>query len=93
VQVDEITPAEVDRALAWQRMRLEFVELPLGDVVAEFNRFNRQKLVVEDARTAAVLVGGNFRADNIDAFVRLLDSSFGVTSSRRGEEIVLRKTR
>ena len=93
VQVSEITPAEVEQALSWQGMRLEFVELPLGEVVAEFNRYNRQKLAVGDAETAALLVGGNFRADNVEAFVRLLESSFGVTSSRRGDEIVLRKTK
>lgn len=93
VQVTEITPAEVDQMLAWQRLRLEFVELPLREVVAEFNRYNRQKLVVDDAVTAALLVGGSFRVDNIEAFVRLLESSFGVTSSRRGDEIVLRKAK
>ena len=42
VQVNEITPAEIERALAWQRIRLEFLGLPLGDVVAELNRYNRR---------------------------------------------------
>jgi transmembrane sensor len=93
VQVSDVTPAEVERALAWQGLRLEFVELPLAEVVAEFNRYNRQKLVVGDAATGALLVGGNFRADNVDAFVRLLESGFGVTAVRRGDEIVLRRIR
>jgi transmembrane sensor len=93
VQVNEMTPAEVDRALSWQAMRLEFVDMPLGDVVAEFNRYNRQKITINDAETAAILVGGNFRADNADAFVRLLDTSFGVTAFRHENETVLRKTR
>ena len=93
VEVSEISPAEVDKALAWQGLRLEFVELPLGEVVAELNRYNRQKLAVGDGETAALLVGGNFRADNVEAFVRLIESGFGVTSSRRGDTIVLRKTK
>jgi transmembrane sensor len=91
--VQDVTPAEMDRALSWQAMRLEFVDMPLGDVAAEFNRYNRQKLTVGDDETAAILVGGNFRADNVEAFVRLLDSGFEVTAFRHGEEIVLRKTR
>ena len=91
--VQDVTPAEMDRALSWQAMRLEFVDMPLGDVAVEFNRYNRQKLTVGDDETAAILVGGNFRADNVEAFVRLLDSGFGVTAFRHGEEIVLRKTR
>jgi transmembrane sensor len=93
VQVSDVTPAEVERALAWQGLRLEFVELPLAEVVAEFNRYNRQKLVVGDAATGVLLVGGNFRADNVDAFVRLLESGFGVAAIRRGDEIVLRRNR
>jgi transmembrane sensor len=92
LQVHEVTPAEIERALSWQGLRLEFVDMPLGDVVAEFNRYNLRKLVVGDAKTAAILVGGNFRADNVDAFVRLLDSSFGVTAFQRGSAIVLRRT-
>jgi transmembrane sensor len=92
LQVREVTPAEIERVLSWQGQRLEFVDMPLGDVVTEFNHYNLRKLVVGDAETAAILVGGNFRADNVDAFVRLLDSSFGVTAFPRGSEIVLRRT-
>jgi transmembrane sensor len=93
VQVNDMTPAEVERALSWQAMRLEFVDMPLGDVVAEFNRYNRQKITISDAETAAILVGGNFRADNVEAFVRLLDASFGVSAFRHDDQTVLRKTR
>lgn len=92
--VQEMTPAEMERASSWQAMRLEFVDMPLGDVVAEFNRYNRQQLSVADGETAAILVAGNFRADNVDAFVRLLESdAFGVTAFRHGGEITLRRTR
>jgi transmembrane sensor len=91
--VQEVTPAQVERSLAWQGMRLEFVDMPLSDVVAEFNRYNRRKLVIADAPTAAILVGGNFRADNVETFVRLLDSGFGVTAFPHGDEIVLRRVK
>ncbi len=91
--VSDVTPAEMDRALSWQAMRLEFVDMPLGDVVAEFNRYNRRRLVVADDMTAAILVAGNFRADNVDGFVRLLDASFRVTAFPHGDEIVLRQLR
>jgi transmembrane sensor len=91
--VQEISPAELERSLSWQAMRLEFVDMPLGDVVAEFNRYNRQRLTVANDETAAILVAGNFRADNVEAFVRLLDSSFGVSAFHHEGEIILRKTR
>ncbi len=93
LQIREFTPAEIERALAWQGLRLEFVDMPLRDVVAEFNRYNVRKLVVGDATTANIVVGGNFRADNVDSFVRLLDLGFGVTASPHGQEIVLWRRR
>lgn len=92
VQVRDVTPAEIERALSWQGLRLEFINMPLGDVAREFNRYNRQKMVITDPETAALLVGGNFRADNVDGFVRLLDASFGITAFPHGEEIILRRT-
>ena len=80
--------------------RLSFIrhcralDMPLGDVVAEFNRFNRQHLVVRDPDTAAILVGGNFRADNVDGFVRLLEAGFDVqTEPQGGSQVLLRRKR
>ena len=86
-----LTPAEIDQALSWRSLQLEFTDLALGEVVTEFNRYNRQKLVVADAETAAIHVGGIFRADNVDAFVSLLDTGFGVSASAQGGVIILRK--
>jgi len=91
VKVSQLTSAEIDQALAWQGLHLEFIEVPLGDVVADFNRYNRRKLVVADEATAAILVGGNFRSDNLDAFIRLLSAGFGVSAFPHGDEIVLRQ--
>ena len=92
-EVREVTPSEIERALSWQGLRLEFVDMPLADVVAEFNRYNQRKLVIDDTRTGTMLVGGNFRADNVETFVRLLEAGFGVTAVSRGNEMVLRRTR
>ncbi|MDB6114382.1 MAG: FecR family protein [Lacunisphaera sp.] len=91
VLVNEVTPADMERSQSWQGLRLEFIEMPLRDVAATFNRYNRQKLVVTGPDTGEILVGGNFRADNVDGFVRLLEASFGITASAQGDEIILRK--
>lgn len=93
LQVCDVTPAEIERALSWKGLRLEFVDMSLGDVVTEFNRYNVRKLVIADVDTAAIVVGGNFRADNIDTFVRLLDTGFGVGAKINGNQIVLRRSR
>jgi transmembrane sensor len=93
LRVREMTPADMASALSWQTMRLEFVDLPLRDVVEEFNRFNSRKLLIEDRETGDIIVGGSFRADNVEPFVRLLEVGFGVSSTTRGNAIVLQRRR
>ncbi len=89
--VRDLLPAEIDAALAWRGIRLEFDDMPLHAVIVEFNRYNTRQLIVRDEATGAVLVGGSFRADNLDAFVRLLDSGFDVAAEPEGDGIVLRR--
>lgn len=90
--VAAMSAGEIARALSWQGVRLEFEALPLGEVITEFNLRNRQQLVIGDAGTGRLRVGGSFRADNVDAFVRLLEASFGVIAERRADgSLVLRR--
>lgn len=92
--ITTINVAEMEEALAWQNVRLEFAELPLSAVVVEFNLRNRQQLVVGDPAAGRVRVGGTFRANNVTGFVRLLEGSFGLMSERRDDgAIVLRHRR
>jgi transmembrane sensor len=86
-----VAPVEVERALAWQERRLEFEARPLGEVVAEFNRYNRTKLIIADPRLGAQKFSGSFRAEGYEPFVRLLEQNFGVAAAREGDDIVLRR--
>jgi transmembrane sensor len=91
VDIRRVSSEEIDQALAWQTMRLEFNNLPLRDVVAEFNRYNSRKLLIEDRATGDILVGGSFRADNVEPFVRLMNLGFGVSATARGRDVVLQR--
>jgi transmembrane sensor len=86
-----VAPQEAARALAWQSRRLEFSAQPLAEVVAEFNRYNRHQLVIEDAGLAAQRFGGKFPANDIESFVLLLESNFHVLAERRAGETMLRR--
>lgn len=90
--ITAISPAEMAQSLAWMAPRLQFHETPLGEVVKQFNRLNRQQLVLGEADLAELRIGGAFRPDNVDAFVRLLEVTFQIRAERGGEhEIVLRR--
>ena len=84
---------EIDRALIWQPRLLEFVSTPLAEVAAEFNRRNRVQLVIADEALRALPIGASFRSDNLDGFVRLLETSFGVKVERTAGTITLRRAR
>lgn len=83
-------PSEIERALAWRERRIEFVSTPLSVLVAEFNRYNRHKLVLQDSRLGAQQFGGNFRADDPAGFVRVLKANFSVQAEIYENETHLR---
>ena len=86
---EQFAPAQMQEVLAWQAPRLPFAETRLADAIDQFNLYNWEQFEVVDRALDERRVSGVFRADNADGFVRLLESSFGVTARVEGDEIVL----
>lgn len=87
-------PEEAERRLAWMRGELSFRDDTLADAVAEFNRYNRQQIVIGDPAISRFRVGGTFKATNVDGFVRALESMFDIhavslKSGGRGASVVV----
>lgn len=80
------SPQEIRNALGWRQGLLIFNQETLADAAAEFNRYNRKKLVVQGA-VAGTRLGGSFDASNVDAFARLMRDGFGFSVEDRGDEI------
>lgn len=93
LQVLKVSAEDMDRLRGWQTKLLDFSSTPLAEVVAEFNRHNRIKIVIADDSIRAIPVVASFRADNVEGFVRLLEISCGVNVERREGELVLRRNR
>lgn len=90
--VERLTSAAVREALAWQSPRLVFLDTPLAEAIAQFNRRNPVQIELADPALGALPIGGNFRADHVDAFVRLLVSGGDVVAeTTRENRIVLRR--
>jgi len=83
--VQPVTVEDIARELAWQAPRLQFDETPLDEAVAEFNRLNRHQLELADPALGALRIGGTFRPDNVEGFVRLLDETLGLQAESAGE--------
>lgn len=89
--VRPLDAAAIDMALSWRDGLLIFERKPLGEVAAEFNRYNRVRLVVDPSATG-VIIDGSFRATNVEGFLRLLKQGFDVDGVRDGpSELVLKK--
>jgi transmembrane sensor len=65
--------ADITVATAWTRHRLVFEDTPLSEVVAEFNRYSRQQLVIRDARLRAKRITASFDAGNTQTFSASLE--------------------
>ncbi|WP_432742691.1 FecR family protein [Methylobacter sp. G7] len=73
---------------AWQRGKLVFENQPLGEVMAELNRYHRGYLVSDDSITQR-RVNGVFRTDQPLAVIDALESSLSVHSTRINDYLIL----
>lgn len=67
-------PVNTQRTTAWTQRRVMFDDDPLADVIAEFNRYNRTKLVIADAALLERRISGVFKVDDPHAFSEVLAS-------------------
>jgi transmembrane sensor len=86
------TPAESEELLSWRYGFVVFHETTLADAVAEFERYDDRDIVVRDPTIAGIHLTGKFRANNLDAFVRLLESTSPVRAEYEPGRIVLTST-
>jgi transmembrane sensor len=77
VEVRTIEHEEAERRLAWRAGMVAFKGEPLAEAVAEINRHNRRRIVIEDPTLAARPVVGMFRANDIDTFARTAAAAMG----------------
>lgn len=75
--------------LSWRQGQLVFTETTLGDAVAEFNRYNTTKLVVNDPSVTRMKINGTFPTDGAEMFARVAQHILQLHAAKRGDEIVI----
>jgi transmembrane sensor len=68
----------VDAALSWREGMLSFDQELLPEIAAEFNRYNRKKIVIEGPEAMNIRIGGTFPASRPGAFARLLRDAYAL---------------
>lgn len=90
--VERVSAEALSAAVRWHSQVMTFSDLPLREAVVLFNRRNDLQLVLADEKLGAQKIGGTFAADQVAAFVRLLEKDGDVVAEPRGaREIVLRR--
>ncbi len=79
---------EIAQELSWRDGMLTFDQLPLPQVAKAFNRYNTRHIQVE-GKARHIRIGGSFKADNVDAFVTLLQQGFGLSVKNQGDKILV----
>ncbi len=90
VSIEKLEPRRIEQRLAWVRGMVAFSGEPLATAVAEINRHNRRKLVIDDAALAAQPVVGAFRATDIDGFAAAVAAALNAEAVVQDSSVHLR---
>lgn len=85
---------DLARRLAWQPRTLTFTDEPIAAILEEFNRRNAVALRLADPALRDLRLSARFRSDNVEGFLRLLASDFGIAYAVNADgEILLRSVK
>jgi transmembrane sensor len=90
-RVVTLSTTELEERLAWRPRLLDFTDVPLSEIAAEFSRHNPTRLEIGDPTLGSFRLSASFRSDNLEGFVRLMESQFGLVAEHRGETVILRR--
>lgn len=77
--------------LGWRRGVLIFDRTSLSAAAAEINRYNTQKLVIEDPSVAKLTLDGTFPVHAVPEFIEVAQAVFGLRVERRGDHTFISK--
>lgn len=90
ISVSRKSQQDLSGELGWRRGVLVFQNTTLEAAAAEFNRYNRKKLVIAEP-VAKLTIGATFPTDDVEAFARTAKNVFGLTVEHRGDDIMISK--
>ena len=89
ISITRKTQPTLAKELAWRQGNLIFDNTTLADVAAEFNRYNRQKIVIADPKVARLTIVGTFPATDVDAIINTAREVFGLHATQQDGHIVI----
>lgn len=73
-----VESSAIDRSLAWRHGKIDLSGDRLDYAIAEFNRYNERKIILQDTMIASERFDGVFRTDDPEGFAKTVGVSFSV---------------
>ncbi len=89
LKVDKKSLEYLARDLGWRRGVITFDKTTLAAAVAEFNRYNHEKLRITDPSIANLTIGGTFQSDGVQDFASLTEAVLKLKIKHHNNEILL----
>ncbi|HEY5238540.1 MAG TPA: FecR domain-containing protein [Rhizomicrobium sp.] len=89
VSLSRTSAHALDAELGWRRDVLIFDHTSLAAAADEFNRYNKEKLVIADSKIAAHTIGGTFPKNGLADFADVARGMLGLKVTKTGDEIVI----
>lgn len=80
VVVIATNPTEIDAVLAWRERLLRLDGVTLTELAQRFSQQTGRKIVIADAALALKRIGGRLPAGDVEAFVRVLETHYGLSA-------------
>jgi transmembrane sensor len=88
-----VSTVELSSALAWREGAIVFEGQPLSQAIAEIERYTDARIVISDAQTADMRVGGRFRTGDIQEFFDALQTALPVSVRRASNGVIFIEAR
>ena len=87
--VTPVRTADLRKSEAWRYGRMILDDAPLGDTVADLNRYGGPQIVLADPSLAKIRVSGVFHTGRPEAFVEAVTDAFPVKVERQTPETIV----
>ena len=90
VRAAPMSADSVERWTAWRNGRVIFSDDSLSRAVATMNRYDRQRLIVDDTLAAEIRISGTFRLGDNAAFADALRTMLPIDVATKGDSLLLK---
>jgi len=88
-----VRQVDLRKVQAWRHGRMILDDTPLGETVADLNRYGGVQIVLADPKLADIRVSGVFHTGRPDDFVESVTAAFPVDIARQDDDTIVLKPR